>query len=57
LMGEVKSIESDALSAPPAQAQDVHPNAWQLMRISDLLQDARELTENMVRIWILSPQC
>jgi hypothetical protein len=53
LMGEVKSVESDTPPAPPGQAQDVHPNAWQLMRISDLLQDARELADNKVHIRLL----
>lgn len=54
LMGEVKNVESDKLPAPPGQAKDVHPNAWQLMRISDLLQDGRELADNKVHIRFLS---
>lgn len=42
MMGEIKG---DTSLASPGQAQDVHPNAWQLMRISDLLQDAGELAD------------
>lgn len=34
-------------------AQEAHPNDWQLMRIADLLGDARELTSAPVRILIL----
>jgi len=50
LMGEVRSTKGDTLPAPLGQAQDDHPNAWQLMRISDLLQDAKELADNKVHV-------
>lgn len=53
MMGEIKD---DTSLASPGQAQDVHPNAWQLMRISDLLQDAGELADCKVhtRLFFLS---
>jgi hypothetical protein len=48
MMGEMKTAEDEKSQIPPAQAQQVHPNDWQLMRIADLLQDARELVDNKV---------
>ena len=57
LMGEVKSLERNSPSGSLDQAQDVHPNTLQLMRISDLLQDARDLADNKVNIHLLSRRC
>jgi hypothetical protein len=52
LMFEAKTMESDTLPAPPSQAQDVHPDVMELMRISDLLQDANELADD--KVWSTS---
>ena len=45
LMGTVSETDGEGEKSltGPQQAQEVHPNDWQLMRIADLLNDAKEL--------------
>lgn len=46
MMGEVRAdVEGSKSTAIP---QEAHPNDWQLMRIADLLNDARELARTTV---------
>ncbi|GLB39767.1 putative telomerase activating protein Est1 [Lyophyllum shimeji] len=45
MMGDIPEAEDSKASKMARQAQDAHPNDWQLMRIADLIRDAREIAK------------
>ncbi|KAF8062180.1 hypothetical protein FPV67DRAFT_259421 [Lyophyllum atratum] len=46
MMGDMSvRVEDRNTSGVPRQAQETHPNDWQLMRIADLIQDAKEIVK------------